>query len=345
MEYLLQGGVVLHSRWEIVSCKRPIVRFITLVATLVAVCIGLAVHARTNCVSIHAWDREIALATRAATVGDVLHSVNLSLGPEDLVDPPVETEIADDMQITVERAKPVFIQWRGKRFPVITAQKSVSSILSHAGIQPEENDVVYPDLDEEISDGDIIRIVKVTYAEVSEQQDVPYDTQKREDSSIDAGLTKVYKQGTAGCVSITYEVKYEDGKEVSRKEKSRAKIKDPAPLVLLVGSRQVVSRDGQNIRFDRAIEVSATAYCPCAICCGPNANGITATGIPAGKGVIAVDPRVIPLGTRVYVDGYGYAVAADVGSAIKQNKIDVCFDTHDEALAWGLKKTKVYILR
>lgn len=335
----------MHGRWEIVSGKRPILKVVTLIAALVAVCIGFAVQAGTNRVSIHAWDREITLATRAATVGDVLQSVNLSLGPGDLVDPPVETEIADDMEITVERAKPVFVQWRGKRFPVLTAEKSVSSILSLAGIQREENDVVHPGLEEEISDGDIIKIVQVTYAEVSEQQDIPYDTQKREDGSLDAGLTKVYRQGTAGVVSITYEVKYEDGNEVSRNETSRAKIKDPTPLVLLVGSRQVVSRDGQNIRFHRAIEVSATAYCPCAKCCGPTAKGTTSTGIPATKGVIAVDPRVIPLGTRVYVDGYGYAVAADVGSAIKQNKIDVCFDTHQEALAWGLKKTKVYILR
>ena len=72
--------------------------------------------------------------------------------------------------------------------------------------------------------------------------------------------------------------------------------------------------------------------------------GKTATGIPAAKGVIAADPRVIPLGTRVYVDGYGEAIAADVGSAIKGNRIDVCFDTHEEAWSWGVKQTKVYIL-
>jgi 3D (Asp-Asp-Asp) domain-containing protein len=64
----------------------------------------------------------------------------------------------------------------------------------------------------------------------------------------------------------------------------------------------------------------------------------------AKQGVIAVDPRIIPLGTRVYVDGYGYALAADTGGAIKGNKIDVCFETHDEALRWGMRNTKVYVL-
>ena len=97
---------------------------------------------------------------------------------------------------------------------------------------------------------------------------------------------------------------------------------------------------GQDIRFEGS-EVTATAYCPCAKCCGPSNVGKTA-GIPY-KGVMR-DPRVIPLGTRVYVDGYGEAIAADVGSAIKGNRIDVCFDTHEEAWSWGVKRTKVYIL-
>ena len=96
------------------------------------------------------------------------------------MDPPVETEIADDMQITVERAKPVFIQWRGTRFPVLTAEKSVSSILSIAGIQREENDVVHPGLEEEISDGDIIKVVEVTYAEVSAVSYTHLDVYKRQ---------------------------------------------------------------------------------------------------------------------------------------------------------------------
>lgn len=88
--------------------------------------------------------------------------------------------------------------------------------------------------------------------------------------------------------------------------------------------------------------VESTAYCKCARCCGKS-NGITATGLQARRGVIAVDPRVIKLGTRIYVEGYGTAVAADTGGAIKGNRIDVCFNTHKEAINWGRKKVKIMI--
>ena len=92
--------------------------------------------------------------------------------------------------------------------------------------------------------------------------------------------------------------------------------------------------------------MDATAYCPCSKCCGQYSNGITANGMKAGYGVVAVDPKVIPLGTKLYVEGYGYCIAADTGGAIKGNRIDLCYGTHSQALAsgFGHVNVKVYIL-
>ena len=78
--------------------------------------------------------------------------------------------------------------------------------------------------------------------------------------------------------------------------------------------------------------------------CGPHADGITADGRVAGYGVAAVDPSVIPLGTRLFVEGYGMAVAADVGSAIQGNRIDLCFDDPDLARSFGRRTVRVFIL-
>ncbi len=160
-----------------------------------------------------------------------------------------------------------------------------------AGIQREENDVVHPGLEEEISDGDIIRIVQVTYAEVSEQQISLMIPRSARMARLMQALQRCIDKELPVLSVLHMRSNMKTAVKCSRNEKSRAKIKDPTPLVLLVGSRQVVSRDGQNIRFARAIEVSATAYCPCAKCCGPTAKGTTSTGIPATKGVIAVDPQ------------------------------------------------------
>jgi 3D (Asp-Asp-Asp) domain-containing protein len=92
--------------------------------------------------------------------------------------------------------------------------------------------------------------------------------------------------------------------------------------------------------------LTATAYCPCEICCGKWANGLTYTGAIAGKGCIAIDPKKGPLklGQEVYIKGYGYGVCNDIGGAIKGWKIDLCFDTHEEALEWGVKLVRVYII-
>lgn len=94
----------------------------------------------------------------------------------------------------------------------------------------------------------------------------------------------------------------------------------------------------------KVIDMVATAYEPGPISCGKYASGYTAIGYKASKGIVAVDPRIIPLGTIVYIEGYGYAIAADVGSAIKGYRIDLCFDTYREAISFGRRRIKVYIV-
>lgn len=113
--------------------------------------------------------------------------------------------------------------------------------------------------------------------------------------------------------------------------------------------------DGQVIEYSDVMQLEATAYCACYSCCGkwPGNKwyGITATGTLAKVGTIAVDPRIIPLGSKVYVEGlggannYGFATAEDTGGAIKGMIIDLYFDTHKETVNWGRQQVKVYILK
>ena len=92
--------------------------------------------------------------------------------------------------------------------------------------------------------------------------------------------------------------------------------------------------------------LTATAYYPGPECTYPFDDGFTATGDIAGKGSIAIDPKgPLKLGQKVYVVGYGEGICNDVGSAIKGWKIDVCFDTLNEAKEWGVKLVKVYVLK
>ena len=91
-------------------------------------------------------------------------------------------------------------------------------------------------------------------------------------------------------------------------------------------------------------EFKITAYCPCSRCCGEFADGITSTGTVATEGrTIAVDPSVIPYGSIVEIAGVEY-IAEDCGGAIKQNKIDIFYNLHSDALEWGVQYHEVFII-
>ncbi len=150
----------------------------------------------------------------------------------------------------------------------------------------------------------------------------------------------------------TQETKSEEVQNAQKQEV----VKETKP----VASRGSYVRDTSPVptEYEKVIQVKATAYCLCQKCCGKTPDnpgyGRTASGLKivpgTGMKVIAVDTSVVPLGTKVFVEGlngagnYGYAVAADTGSAIKNNKIDLYMDTHEQALSWGVKYVNLYIL-
>ena len=90
-------------------------------------------------------------------------------------------------------------------------------------------------------------------------------------------------------------------------------------------------------------ECTITAYCPCAECCGRWADGLTASGLPAGPGIVAVDPDVIPLGSTVVIDGQKY-LAVDTGSGVTGNHIDICLASHEETVVYGVRTAEVWVI-
>jgi 3D (Asp-Asp-Asp) domain-containing protein len=111
----------------------------------------------------------------------------------------------------------------------------------------------------------------------------------------------------------------------------------PAPTV----SRSSTSSEVQG---KKVLTMVSTAYCGCYECNKPYYGQPSYIGLPLKRGIVAVDPKVIPMGTRIYVEGYGEAIAADQGNAIKGNRIDLYFDTHQQGLNYGMKTVKVTIL-
>ena len=148
------------------------------------------------------------------------------------------------------------------------------------------------------------------------------------------------------------ETKKETNKTTSRGSSSRKPFSDgfeeTAPGV-------ITTAEGEILEYTDVIQVEATAYCACYKCCGKYPSnkyyGITKTGTRAKVGTIAVDPKVIPMGTKMYIEGlygaknYGLGKAEDIGGAIKGKIIDLYFDTHSETIQWGRQQVNVYILK
>ncbi len=140
------------------------------------------------------------------------------------------------------------------------------------------------------------------------------------------------QKGQKGKAEVTYKITYSDGKEVSRKEINRKVVKKP--VTKIIAKSTVGTIEGKE--YVKKFTVKAYSY---------TGGGRTASGLPAAHGRIAVDPSVIPLGTRVYVEGYGFAVAADTGGNIKGNTIDVYFNARSSCIQWGCRHITIYILK
>ncbi|MFZ0444651.1 MAG: 3D domain-containing protein, partial [Bacillus sp. (in: firmicutes)] len=178
---------------------------------------------------------------------------------------------------------------------------------------------------------------------------IAFDVVKQSDNSIEKGKQKVIDSGKEGKREKHYEVVKENGKEISRKLLKTETVEESKNRVVALGTKPAqtvrtasVSRNNDSV--EKEFYVNATAYTAhCSGCSGTTATGVNLRANPGAK-VIAVDPSVIPLGTKVHVEGYGYAVAADTGSAIKGNKIDVFISSKSAAYQWGSRQVKIKVL-
>lgn len=211
----------------------------------------------------------------------------------------------------------------------------VKDILRETDVEFKPEDRIIPGLEEPAAD--TIRIIDVKTGIIAMETDVPFPTEKKYDGEMFKGDERVIQKGKKGLEKHIFEVTYEDGQEVERVIREKVVSRAPVKQVLALGTRQTVSRSGSTLEFDRMIQMSSTGY--------THTGRMTYTDIWPTPGIVAVDPRVIPLGTRLYIDGYGHARAMDTGGAIKGNRIDLFFDSREEALRWGRRSVKVFILK
>jgi len=255
---------------------------------------------------------------------------------------------------------------------------TVAQALLGLGITVNQFDRVTPLANTKAYDGIAVRITRVRTESQARTITVEPETRYQLDPKLAAGRQEIVQQSVPGIIEVSERLWFKDGKlsmreELGRKVKQQAKDKVVAlgvrsyympgkvpyhkryarafqtyrggsPRDRMKHDKPVVApvEGSKTLRPVRSITLTATGYSP-----DPRENGgytVTATGLPIGYGAAAVDPRVIPLGTKMYVEGYGYAFACDTGGAIKGNRIDLAYDSYRYANTKGRKKVKVWIL-
>lgn len=293
------------------------------------------------------------IVTYKGTVKDVLEQNNIDLSPKDKIFPELESVVSDGEKIVIRRAVPVEVIIDGKQMQFLSAEETVEDVLTAEGITYGEKDKVYPEVDTAVSSGMQVKIVRVTENEITEKHVLAYSKEIKEMHEWEVGVEKKLRDGVNGEKTTKVKITYEDGVEKKRELVEENIVKPPVSLLLAVGTldTKIVSR-GEAIKFKKMLVMKATSYTDDIACTG-KIGGNTATGtkprrIPGGGkwSTVAVDPKVIPLGTKLWIEGYGFAIAEDVGGAVKGNIIDLFFTRGSEEYArWSTHRTRVYILK
>ena len=301
------------------------------------------------------------IAHTGDTVSDFLAEENLVPGKKVLLEPSADTKLRFGMTIRFLPQFEVKITADGTTEKQIVPAGTVEDALKAAGITLGEEDELNVSLDEAVYDGMSIEVGRVTYREKTEEKKISYEIVEKESEDLYLGETAVETAGEAGVRTIVKKEKLLDGKVIESEELSNEVTKEPVDEVVLVGTKEpetvsssssaeastsgstLVDHNGNTISYSAVLTGSCSAY---------TGGGTTASGLPAAVGNVAVNPNVIPYGTRLYIcspDGsfvYGYAVAADTGGAFLYGDYlaDLYYDTLSDCYSFGIRTMNVYIL-
>jgi len=256
------------------------------------------------------------IETSAFTVGQALSEANFSFTKSDLLDPPAETPITRTLTVTFTPARDFTIFVGDKIVNVRSAEGTVGEVLAEAGIPLVGLDTSSPLESEAPPPDGQIRVMRVYETIEVALEPIPFTEQVTYSPDVPFGQKETTQPGVDGIAMIRSRIRYEDGKEISRKTETKTVMRKPQTRIVQSGEKIVLAPVGGNIPYDYwyATEMYATVYSPCASGTGGCSYG-TASGARAGQGVVAVDYSIYNYlaGMQVYIPGYGIATIGDTG--------------------------------
>ena len=261
------------------------------------------------------------ISSTAATLGEALWESGIDLEAGDRISPSFDTPLNRPLSAELESSQEITIHYAGGIIKSRTAAETVSEALSESGIPLQGLDYSKPGADTPIPKDGNIQVIRVQEDLILESDPIPYDKETQPVPDLEIDNRKIVQAGVYGLNTKRVRVRYEDGIEVSRQVESEYISQEPQSEIVGYGTQIVphtIDTPDGSIKYWRALNMYAVSY-------NVTSNGGygTATGIPLAKGIAAIDPRYIPYGTRMYVPGYGEALAADTGGGVKGRMIDL----------------------
>lgn len=340
-----------------------------------------------NTYLINDGDYVVIHTTYATDPEEVLDEAGLELGEDDTYTTQSGIGMSE---ITIQRKQTVDIIYGTETHRVISYGETVEELLDRLGLEIGSENIVSTALSAETYDGMRIVVTQTLTTDETYTVTVPYETEYCFDASLPSGSQIVLTEGSNGQIQYTDTVQYVNGSEVSRTTVSTTVLSEPVKELIAIGAgvelpdyvqyaktepveeteeptedtTQIVAESedmgselviedgfiitsgGEVLSYTDTMQVVATAYHSS----DPGCDNTTSTGTTVRVGVVAVDPTMIPYGTRMFIvtnDGqyiYGICVAEDCGGSIKGNRIDLYFDSTAECWAFGIREATIYFL-
>ena len=304
------------------------------------------------------------IVTISGTVGDAVEKSGIKLKEGDKLSINKSVPVTESTRVDILRAFTVTLISDGRKQKLKTTECTVEEFLRKSGVRVSNDDIVLPKKTKKLTEKATVQVKRVTYKETEKTVAVKYKTKVEYDDGMYEEQVKVKRKGKNGQQINTYRKKYIDGKYDSTELIKTQVLKDPVAKIVVWGSkpslyggnvaRQVISEltppfkidmdeNNRPVNYKKKIVGKATAYCT---------GTVTSTGRKAQPGVVAVDPREIPYGSKLYIVSsdnkyvYGYAIAGDTGGFIYNSNtvVDLYIRGYSEAKKFGRRTVEIYVL-
>jgi uncharacterized protein YabE (DUF348 family) len=287
------------------------------------------------------------LFSHATTVGEAILEAGIRLYRADLLTPDPATPLEHGMHLQLERSIPVYVRVDGHTLRTRTHRTRAGEVLADLGVTLSGQDYTQPALDAALKEGTEIRVFRVSESVIVEQSPIPFDSIWQPDPNSEIDTSSLLQEGEPGVLERRIRLRYENGQVVDRRVEGESVVLAPKNRVMGYGTKVVVrtlQTASGPVEYWRKLRMLATSYSAstAGVSTSSSHYGRTAMGLTMRHGIVAVDPRIIDLGSEVYVSGYGVGFAGDTGGAIKGRRIDLGYD--DDNLQLWYRWVDVYLL-